>query len=205
MASFSPKLPSSPSSELAASFSSCSSSSSSFYSLRCANVPGKMLIHSPAPRLCHLARCPIPSSPGARLARSPVTSSFHCGQRTTTALTMRRWAATMATQSTLSRRCPHRAQPTSTTKFNTLHNQQEKKKRSAWFTFMGRNTFRFGTWCFLKPVLFLPPAAQIWRDVHWAVTSTAVGWLLRVLFCFDCQTPSSLTLLSPPFLYHSTL
>lgn len=57
----------------------------------------------------------------------------------------------------------------------------------------GKNTFRFGTWCFLKPVLFLPPAAQIWRDVHWAVTSTSVGWLLRVLFCFDCQTPSSLT------------
>lgn len=69
----------------------------------------------------------------------------------------------------------------------------------------GKNTFRFGTWCFLKPALFLPPAAQIWRDVHWAVTSTSVGWLLRVLFCFDCQTPSSFTLLSPPFLYRTML
>lgn len=128
MASFSLKLPSSLSSGLAASCSSCSSSSSSFYSLRCANVPGQTLIRSPAPRLCPSARCPIPSSRGARLARSPVTSSFHCGQRTTTALTMRRWAATMATRSTLSRRCPHRVQPTSTTKFEKKNKYIEKKR-----------------------------------------------------------------------------
>lgn len=198
-ASSGPKRPCSPSSGSAASSSSCSSSSSLSSSLRCASGPGKTPTRSPAPPRCPSAPCPTPSCRGARLGRSPATSSFRCGQRTTTALTMRRWAATMATRSTSSRRCRRRAPPTSTTKSDALlrsrrrgqeieREREKEKKREERLTYVrGKDTFllHFRGTCFFKPVLFLAPAAQIWRTVHWPVTSGVRSWRMRDrgLFC----------------------
>lgn len=81
---------------------------------------------------------------------------------------------------------------------NNQRHSQEREKEERLIYVLGRNTFLciLGTWCFFKPLLFLPPAAQIWRDTHWPVTSGVVSWLMREVYsvCLGCLTiPPSLT------------
>lgn len=106
---------SSPQLERAVSSFSSSSSSSSSCSSSFAREPAST--RSPGAGLpCHSALWPRPKEPPS-LAQSRVTSSSPCGQqRITTVHTMKKWAETMGTPSTLFRKCLPRAQPISTTK-----------------------------------------------------------------------------------------
>ncbi|KAK7922532.1 hypothetical protein WMY93_009434 [Mugilogobius chulae] len=144
--------------------SSCSWSSSSS---RCASGPGRTRTRNPAPPRSPSAPCPTPNSRGHGRDR---TQRHHHPLRTENNYCphYEKVSGDYGHPVYIVQEMPRKALPISTTKSDTLYSQLQGEYIEERLVFSDVQEHFF---CIQGDVCFAPPAAQIWRDKHWPVTS----------------------------------